>query len=167
MSESLLASPVRATDRDALDWLASLLHDETCEVDAIAFSVEEQRLTLPFRRQFHDGPERPILIEPERTVIEKPWMRSRLTLHRVEGWEKRDDPEIGDYSFNDWSYTRGVLTIYFAESLTIIVAMRGIDVLLEDIGFDGYARIERYSSGSEASSHAVYNSHTSEDGAAA
>jgi hypothetical protein len=165
MSETLLTSPLCVSDRVGLDHLASLLHDETCEVDAIEFRAEDGVLVLPFRRQFYEGAERVIQILDDRTIVEKAWMRSRVTLHNVQGWEKHDDADIGDFSFTDWSYARGLLSIYFAQSLTINVNVSGVNAVMEDLGFNGYARIERLSSGSEASSSQVFTAPASENAA--
>lgn len=156
MSETLLTQAIRVTDRGGLDGLASLLHDESCDVDAIEFQPGEGLLMLPFRRQFHEGDERVIYADETKKVVEKSWMRSKVTLRHARGWTKHDDPEIGVYSFNDWAYENGQLSIYFHEALTITVELQALDITVEDLGFDGLARIERYATGSEASSSRVY-----------
>ena len=136
--------------------IGQLLHDETIQVDDAHYDMERNELNFPVRRQFHGGYETSLQTESEWTVYEKDWMRSLLTIRGVVGWEKHDDQEIGDYTFDDWALDGETLTIVLHQRMTISVRIFALDILLTDLGYAGKARIERKGNGTEISSGTVY-----------
>lgn len=155
-ADGFLKEPLHAIDTGTLELVDGLLHDESFDLEEIAFDQEAHIVTIPVRRMFHSGPERLIKAGFFSKTYEKDWMRSMVTLRKVLSWDVWNDQGINTYDFHSWRYKKETIEVESLAGMVLKFVVESIDVEIKDIGFKGKARIKRGWRGIESFSGKVY-----------
>jgi hypothetical protein len=151
MTDRILEQTLQIHEAQDLHLLTDFLHDEFADIDSMAFDSEHRSLLILVSRQYHGGEEIVVEEKANSRIYEKSWMHSQLMIKQVNSWDTKDDQGIGFYTFNHFEYTNGLLIIEFNQMLVLNIYVSELDIELEDMGFKGRTRIERWAGGESSS----------------
>lgn len=134
MDYDFLDEPLRIIAAQDIHLINALLHDESAEIDDMNFDCEKRVLNIPVRRQIHSSDE--VLIQSSKgsSVFAAYWTETNVIVRHVESYELQKDQGLMCYTFNNWAYSKNLLTIVFNESLVINIKVENLDIKIQDIG---------------------------------
>jgi hypothetical protein len=133
---------LRVTTLEQINNLNDLIHDEWFDVDQIQYDPKNKKVMLPYRRKFHNGPEKTIRNWLIYKLKEKDVVRSELRIHNVINFQIDDQAQLGRYTFNVAEYDPKIskLLIHCDPSLKIQFEVTELQIESEDLEIKGRAR---------------------------
>lgn len=131
------------TNPSGLSELAGLIHDEAFEVAELAFDPKLGVVTVPFRRIFHDGPEKLIrkTIFSRRREVEV--LRAVIRIKHVTDAKTIDTEKIGRYTFEKVAFEAAASQLIFkaCPKLELRFTVSSLEIEYEETQFAGKAVI--------------------------
>jgi len=156
MNKSIEMKNIKITDLNQFNSLLDLIHDEYFDVDDIIYNKDENLLTIPYRRIYHNGKRKNILDLLIYRREEVDIIRSKLVIKNVTKFTIYDTAEIGTYTFNKTIYKDGNLEIICEPNLSIIMEITEIDIDSNDIEIKGKSRIGTFLFVCDSSTGKIY-----------
>lgn len=134
---------LKITSLEQINDLNDLIHDEWFDVEQFHYDSENKKVILPYRRKFHDGPEKIIRSRLIYTLKEKDVISSQIQIHNVTKFEIEDQAQLGRYTFNVAEYDppKSKIVFHCEPNLKIQIDVSELHVESEDIEVIGRAKI--------------------------
>jgi hypothetical protein len=131
------------TDKEGIDELLGLIHDEFFDVDQIEYSPSTEVLDIPFYRCFHGVGGRVIKAGIFSRLYELPVLRCHLRVCHAREYELIDTEKIGWYDFGTIEYDAGLgkISVETNVPLKLTIMVSSFHLEYEEMDFCGTARV--------------------------